>query len=567
MDVLFQLRFVICKRENGKRVSDTSKEKKLNYFGDSRQVNVDYSVCNGMNFNTSGLREVLLIYDVNCQYLVHFDERLDDVAEYLSRDTDMKLFGAIGKFHLADHVDSCFSKWTLNFMKGSGHIDGEIMETLWSGMNKVSGAARSMSKAHRQETLDDYMRDANWKKTVGISKCFVTISKMIDNSYYFYIVPTLLTKLKRSQTGINSTRPAFDQLTDSCLQRKLPVESWKLAEGLAMEERGDRLKIFDVDHQNAPTLAEITLKLTDTKDNTNESANVVHWISDGIKTQNDQLVHFIISSCSLLISSRSRLRLEISKLPQKPTVKQQLMIARLRARIGKQVKDFLHAASSYLPPLDETDLKAFEDEVIDTPSEESVEPEEAIDGPLYEDFDYEEEEEYEPPLVHPEDTILPLPSNIISVDLKPSLQSLVSVERELRKGQANDNLEGVRIGLANKSLLLLTDVNRSTSTKQSTRAWASVRNAQSQILHHASGYQRAWQALKSIGTAEDLVVYQKLHQKDLVVVKDIAMAKRFGQGSDRLAWFWRIGPSEDALTGKWMEECELTLSLCLYSFN
>ena len=76
----------------------------------------------------------------------------------------MKIFGAIGKFHLVDHVDSCFSKFTLNFMKGAGHIDGEILETLWSGMNKVSGAARSMSKAHRQETLDDYMRDSNWKK-------------------------------------------------------------------------------------------------------------------------------------------------------------------------------------------------------------------------------------------------------------------------------------------------------------------------------------------------------------------------------------------------------------------
>ena len=64
-------------------------------------------------------------------------------------------------------------------MKGAGHIDGEIMETLWSGMNKVSGAARSMSKAHRQETLDDYMRDSNWKKTVGISKYSFFID-MID---------------------------------------------------------------------------------------------------------------------------------------------------------------------------------------------------------------------------------------------------------------------------------------------------------------------------------------------------------------------------------------------------
>jgi Kyakuja-Dileera-Zisupton transposase len=131
---------------------------------------VDYSVCNGMNFNSGGLRESLLIYDVYCQYGVHFEERIESASGYLCKDPDMKIIGAIGKFHLADHVDSCFSKFSLNFLKGAGHIDGEIMETLWAGMNKVSAAARSMTKAHRQETLDDYMRDSNWKKTVGIGK-------------------------------------------------------------------------------------------------------------------------------------------------------------------------------------------------------------------------------------------------------------------------------------------------------------------------------------------------------------------------------------------------------------
>lgn len=133
-------------------------------------MNVDYSVCNALNFNSEGLQEGLVIYDIMCQYSVHFNDRIRDVSNHLELDPKMKLLGAIGKFHLADHVDSCFSKWTLNFMKGAGHIDGEIMETLWSGMNKISGAARSMSKAHRQETLDDYMRDSNWKKTVGIGK-------------------------------------------------------------------------------------------------------------------------------------------------------------------------------------------------------------------------------------------------------------------------------------------------------------------------------------------------------------------------------------------------------------
>jgi hypothetical protein len=143
-------------------------------------------------------------------------------------------------------------------------------------------------------------------------------------------------------------------------------------------------------------------------------------------------------------------------------------------------------------------------------------------------------------LVFPEEVMLPLPSNIISVELREPLESLRLVERELQKGQANDSLEGLHVALANKSLLLLTNVNQSTTTKQSTRAWTGVQNAQTHVLSHACSYQRAWQALKCVGTPEDLLVYQKLDVKDLVTVKDITMAKCFGQESDSLAWFWRI---------------------------
>jgi hypothetical protein len=246
-------------------------------------------------------------------------------------------------------------------------------------------------------------------------------------------------------------------------------------------------------------------------------------------------------------------------------------VSLFRARLAKQIKDFLDRASSHLPTLEETDLKMLEDESIDTPPEESVEPEDveledAVGGVLDEDDDlYEEDDEASSPSVLPEAIVIPLPSNVASPKLRSSIESLISTERELRKGQANDALEGLRIGLANKSLLLQTDVNQSKSTKQSTRAWASVRNAQSQILVHARSYQRAWKALKSIGTTEDLAIYQKLEMEDLVIIKDITAAKRYGQGSDTLAWFWRIGPSEDELTGEWMEECEPTSFLYSYS--
>ena len=79
---------------------------------------------------------------------------------------------------------------------------------------------------------------------------------------------------------------------------------------------------------------------------------------------------------------------------------------------------------------------------------------------------------------------------------------------------------------------------------------------QTQILFHAQGYQRAWRALRSVRTTEDLLIYQKLEEKDLVIVKDITNAKRFGQGSETLAWFWRIRPSKYSVTGERIEECE-----------
>ena len=96
------------------------------------------------------------------------------------------------------------------------------MKTLWSGMNKVSGAARSIGKAHRQETLDD-----TWEIQIGrkLSEliCFLFL-KVVFN-YHFFLVSTPLTKQKRSQIGLDFTEPVFNQLTKSCLQQNLSVKA------------------------------------------------------------------------------------------------------------------------------------------------------------------------------------------------------------------------------------------------------------------------------------------------------------------------------------------------------
>jgi hypothetical protein len=133
-------------------------------------MNMDYSICNAVKYPSGDIGSALIIYDVACQWSIHFHERVDR-SYHLSLPPSIKILPAIGKFHLSAHKLQCFPRFSLNFITGAGHIDGEILETLWAPFNKISPTARSMTLAHRKEVLDDHMRDSNWKKLVGIGKC------------------------------------------------------------------------------------------------------------------------------------------------------------------------------------------------------------------------------------------------------------------------------------------------------------------------------------------------------------------------------------------------------------
>ncbi|KAJ7929409.1 hypothetical protein B0H13DRAFT_1859628 [Mycena leptocephala] len=112
------------------------------------------------------IKEFLLIYDISCQWVIHWISRFMN-GKYLFFPKDVVLTPAVGKFHLGADILAYFWEFSLNFMEGTGQVDGEILETLWASLDKVVGSTRSMSHAHRQEVLDDYMNDWNWKKLVG----------------------------------------------------------------------------------------------------------------------------------------------------------------------------------------------------------------------------------------------------------------------------------------------------------------------------------------------------------------------------------------------------------------
>ncbi|KAI6028111.1 hypothetical protein EDC04DRAFT_2605846 [Pisolithus marmoratus] len=150
----------------------------------------------------------------------------------------LEIVPAVGKFHLAAHKLSCFPRYSLNFIKGAGHLDREILETLWAPFNKISPTARSMTQAHRQEVYDDHMRDSNWKKLVGMGK------------FVFFL------------------------------------------EGMAEVDRGEALDIYLLKGDKAPTFQEVWLQLMKNPKSPSGNVGSVASLAEGISIEDSQIEKF-----------------------------------------------------------------------------------------------------------------------------------------------------------------------------------------------------------------------------------------------------------------------------------
>jgi hypothetical protein len=201
---------------------------------------MDYSICQALK-RFPGHVQALIVYDICCQWSIHFRQRVSE-SKFLELYDSMEITGAVGKWHLAAHIPECFPKFSLNFVEGSGELDGEILETLWSKLDEIAGMAQAMSIAHHQEVIDEHMKDSNWRKMIRIRK------------HPFYTYPragitripadSLCEKWSRAKKGLSETGPTFEQLSDS-LDASL-VQEWTAQERVAMEKRGDHLNIYQV---------------------------------------------------------------------------------------------------------------------------------------------------------------------------------------------------------------------------------------------------------------------------------------------------------------------------------
>ena len=482
-----------------------------------RQMNMDYSICNALRFNSKGLVKAVSIYDIVCQWFRNFFLRLDqssylNIGHWAAED----LTFAIGKFHLHAHIKECFPRFSLNFVKGIGQVEGEILETLWASFNPIAGYARTMTKGHRGEIYDEHMRDWNWKKIVGI-------------------VSMLVRKQKNAQKESETTKKIYMDI--NARLHVDDIKRWSELEEKAMESRGEALDIYHLESSKAPSFAEVQLAWHKEKTKS-EGSEIFQWIASAILLEMElEEVKYILQ----YEISRKRTPLQLAFYQKKDQ-----LLTQIEDCNGEGILLLNLSKETEVETAIETSVENDEDDIEETDDED----EESIN-----DEAIEEAKEHLPELNAI--TVL-LPSNIKT---KTNINEAKQFELELRKGQANDALEGLRDALGYKSLILATELRAASSTKQKTRTYNGVQKISKAVAKWARMYRKTRKAMINLNADKPTFEeYKELEQKDLQLNKDISEANRFFQKNYTLPWFWQLGKENANDSNTWRDDCKLFFS-------
>jgi hypothetical protein len=129
-------------------------------------VNSDYVFLSSLR---DDLRQVNISYDIACQYSINFFKRAAGFAPNIKKNYQkMKINFGVPKFHLPAHGSACWTKFSLNFLRGWARVDGEEIERTWSGSNSVAASTREMGPGTRHDFLDDLWGAVNFRKICNL---------------------------------------------------------------------------------------------------------------------------------------------------------------------------------------------------------------------------------------------------------------------------------------------------------------------------------------------------------------------------------------------------------------
>ncbi len=133
-----------------------------------RQCNVDGVIIQALN-NVE--LEVVISYDVICQWGIHFWERLQEFPDDARlKITEDALIMCISKFHLWVHQPECHTRFSFNYLLGAVHTHCETIEENWADSNRAAAQTKMMGPSAREDTLDDIFGFHNFKTIESFGK-------------------------------------------------------------------------------------------------------------------------------------------------------------------------------------------------------------------------------------------------------------------------------------------------------------------------------------------------------------------------------------------------------------
>ncbi|KAI0346486.1 hypothetical protein BDW22DRAFT_1462017 [Trametopsis cervina] len=484
------------------------------------------------------LRLHISAYDINCQYRIHFWERIAAIRKMVFVDGKFSLISirdfifpatraAVGKFHEAAHKLACRLWNSFHYLPGSAQTDGEALERVWPHMTALALRTREMSAGHRHDIINYFNDDMHWRKT-------------------FRMATFLARKHREAAKYLKESTQSLSQYVADLEDSDLPpgtIETWRLqkaewekvlvqrgqpptADGRRKDKEKDINSLYEPASTKAATQKQILADLeARTQAGTIELVGMQEVISEGIELQELRCVsRYIIFLKWLRPCSAMHRALSI----------------RLTAWHKAASTTLTCAITAALHGLDdarkrEVEKSENEDSTKGNGEANTTRKRKRTAGVQQSTASRDFSKELEEYQIH-------LPSSYPSeLQAHPALKDAAYIELVLRQAQADTALDDVRTHLA-ATFGLQSHLKRATTQQLKTRTQAPAQRVRAAVHTAANVYRRARLAMKHLGMNEADATYPRLKNSHLVpfgIVRE--EDRRYGDSrkTKPRSWIWR----------------------------
>ncbi|QRV96937.1 hypothetical protein RhiJN_24956 [Ceratobasidium sp. AG-Ba] len=456
----------------------------VNYYKGERFAYTDFAILSVLQllFTEAAIR-VGIFYDIYCHWIKTFWTRLANIAMFGVFIDRLKIFGGVGKYHIAGHTDSCYARYSPNNMQGIGRMDAEGCERAWADMNQAARSSAEKGPGFRIESLNDCMHDWNWRKLIGM-------------------IALLLTKYWEAVRMANETESEWQEYNE--LIDELLVEEWKKA-SIEPEQVGNSNTYTSVflskeGSQTSMTRALLELNTLEAQESQTSSdvaaLTAPSWISEGIEIEHQQ----------------KRLMRDIKSYGSKMTDRQALDCFNRRSQLSTRIIRHREHAAHFI-------------DVIPTSLDSLPSLAEETDG-------------------RPEKASLYLPSQLkTAMDDTARSVRVKGIEYKLRRVACLRAIHRFKVAAIQKRTLLRGKKLNARGEIMNTRAQTVINRTSAQVNMAIWEYNNSYKAMESIGLTEtDNRLLKPLDDADHKVMSDFLDGGRgLGEGYKRTPWFWCVG--------------------------